>query len=317
MEKIRLGSQMLELCSFAKQELWLVAPFIKKVTLAQLLNQVNDGVFIKCVSRWRPEEIVVGATDIEVRLLLKQQLKSTLLLKDDLHAKYYRSDEWCLIGSANLTQSASGWSNAPHLELLFLVLAQESILQSLEQELIQGCITVNDSVDEQVKLSVEAVRNEISKFNPIKAMLPNGELSPINITTRLPKLLILEYPYFAYVGEKDKLTSASRESAQSDLAVLQVLSSFAERAFNAYVSSVLIQMPIIQQIDEIAKQPQRFGAVTQFLASLPCAITPDFDVKHTWQTLMRWLCYFSLIVVSCRSSTIQKYSIEWISRVRI
>ncbi|NNJ13476.1 hypothetical protein EKD04_024430 [Chloroflexales bacterium ZM16-3] len=37
---------------------------------------------------------------------------------------------------------------------------------------------------------------------------------------------------------------------------------------------------------------QRFGAVRDVLARLPCAATPGFDATLAWQTLMRWLFHF-------------------------
>lgn len=54
----------------------------------------------------------------------------------------------------------------------------------------------------------------------------------------------------------------------------------------------LLQKPIIQQIDNFVTTPKRFGAVRDFLASLPCANLPNFNPERAWQTLMRWLLYF-------------------------
>ena len=55
---------------------------------------------------------------------------------------------------------------------------------------------------------------------------------------------------------------------------------------------LLLQQPIVRQIDELLATPQRFGAVKQFLQTQPCAAQPDFDATRAWQTLLDWLFYF-------------------------
>lgn len=63
-------------------------------------------------------------------------------------------------------------------------------------------------------------------------------------------------------------------------------------AFNAYVGSLLLQMPIVQRVDKMVRTPQRFGSVVKLLGSIACASTPEFNSDYSWQTLMRWLRYF-------------------------
>ncbi len=55
---------------------------------------------------------------------------------------------------------------------------------------------------------------------------------------------------------------------------------------------LLLEKPIIQQIDNFVKTPQRFGAIRDFLESLLCMNLPNFNPERAWQTLMRWLLYF-------------------------
>ncbi|NNJ11752.1 hypothetical protein EKD04_015560 [Chloroflexales bacterium ZM16-3] len=56
--------------------------------------------------------------------------------------------------------------------------------------------------------------------------------------------------------------------------------------------ALLLQQPIVRHIDTFLIRPQRFGAVRDELARLPCAATPGFDATLAWQTLMRWLFHF-------------------------
>lgn len=113
-----LGTELSKLCTEADRELLLVAPFIKASVLERLLDKISSDVTLKCITRWFPEEIVTGVSDLEVWNLIQNRPNSSLWLRSDLHAKYYRADNHCLVGSANLTGKALGWSDCPNLELL-------------------------------------------------------------------------------------------------------------------------------------------------------------------------------------------------------
>jgi hypothetical protein len=103
------GTELSNLCAEANKEVLLVAPFIKVSVLEKLMNKIiSPDVSLRCVTRWFPEEIVAGVSDLEVWSLIHQRSNSSLWLRPDLHAKYYRADQQCLVGSANLTGKALG-----------------------------------------------------------------------------------------------------------------------------------------------------------------------------------------------------------------
>lgn len=297
MEKISPGWQLSQICSFAERELWLVAPFIKLAVISQLLDKVKSSVVVKCVTRWRPEEIAAGVSDLEVWSLLRDRPRSSLWLRNDLHAKYYRADHQCLVGSANLTQTALGWSTHPNLELLIPVSADNPILQLFEQGLNYKSIQVDDNLYEQMKSTVEKFRHshpDLAWTYPDQGLnLSTDEVSrPLDLGKWIPTLRTPDNLFLAYSGQKDRLTAASWESAQRDLMALDVPTYLTKATFNTYVGSLLLQMPIIQCLDELLRTPQRFGSVAKLLEDLPCADNPEFDANRAWQTLMRWLRYF-------------------------
>ena len=103
-----VGAVVLDLCRSAGRELTVVAPFIKESVVVQILENVEKNVTIRCVARWRPEEIKTGVSDLGVWRVLSQRHDGRLLLHQRIHAKYYRADHAYLIGSANLTNRALG-----------------------------------------------------------------------------------------------------------------------------------------------------------------------------------------------------------------
>lgn len=155
---ILLGTQLEKLCAEACNEVVLVAPFVKAFVLKELLAKISTDITVRCVTRWQPEEILRGVSDLEVWSLIKKRPRSSLLLRPDLHAKFYRADEKCLVGSANLTAKALGWSNLPNLELLVPLTASEPTLKTFEAELFRGCVQVNESLFDQMSATVQLLR---------------------------------------------------------------------------------------------------------------------------------------------------------------
>lgn len=285
-----VGTQIKKLCTSAEREILIVAPFIKAPVFKEVLTSIKPGVTIKCVTRWLIEEIVTGVSDLEVWTIIQSYPHAELWLRNNLHAKYYRSDNQCLIGSANLTGKALGWSNQPNLELLVQLPANHSYLPEFENELVKKCIQVDNQLYEQyLKLINQPDIQNLAINEPLlmansSAILTNENWIP---TLRNPEEL-----YLAYSGQEDKLTAIACETAFNDLKGLNIIRNLNQINFNIYIGIVLLQKPIIQQIDNFVTTPQRFGAVRDFLGSLPCANLPNFNSERAWQTLMRWLLYF-------------------------
>ena len=110
------GDLLGSMCNGAEQ-LLLVAPYVKADALSRILSNASPNVSLTCVTQWTLEDIAAGASDIRSWEIINE-LGGTFQLRPSLHAKYYRIDGTTLIGSANLTNSAMGWSPSPNLEIL-------------------------------------------------------------------------------------------------------------------------------------------------------------------------------------------------------
>lgn len=288
------GVQLEQLCASARQEVVLVAPFIKVGAIERLVSNIPSVVELKCVTRWRPEEIIAGVSDLEVWKLLRERTGSSLWLRPDLHAKFYRADEKCLVGSANLTFTALGWSSHPNFELLVSIAVGNPEVANFEESLLNGCVEVDDSIFEQVSSAVEALVDELQI--PPNLLESIEDQSPLESKTPtqawLPSLRNPEALYTAYLGYFDQLTTALRETALVDLGTLNPPKGLSRNAFEVYIGTQLLQMPVVRKVDCFVVSPQRFGAVRDLLGTLDCAEKPDFEPDRAWQTLMRWLLYF-------------------------
>jgi len=283
-----LGTKLQKLCNSAQREILIAAPFIKAHVLEEILASIKPEITIKCVTRWLIEEISIGVSDLEVWTIIQSCRYGSLWLRHDLHAKYYRADDQCLIGSANLTAKALGWSNQPNLELLVQLPASNSSLPQFEQELLENSIQVDTQIYQQYLGIINQINTSIDDIK----LTDDWPSDILKYENWIPSLRNPKELYLAYSGKEDQLTSIGRETAINDLRFLNILPNLNQNNFNAYVGILLLQKPIIQQVDNFVKTPQRFGAVRDFLASLPCAECPLFNSERAWQTLMRWLLYF-------------------------
>jgi hypothetical protein len=287
-----LGNRLEALCADAKQELILVAPFMKVNTLRRLLSRVSHHINVKCVTRWRPDEIAAGVSDLNVWTLLKERPNTSLWLRSDLHAKYYRADARCLIGSANLTDTALGWSPHPNLELLLPISQNQAEIVEFEPTLLRGCISVDEELFTFVKHAVEQIPSRSTFVPPLIIDNDAEERESIPPEQWLPSLRHPENLYTAYCGQWDRLTSTSTTAAIADLAAFELPLGLSKAEFEAYIGVLLLQKPIIRQVDEFVSTPQRFGAVRDLLNHLPCSMQEEFSSDESWQTLMRWMLFF-------------------------
>ena len=236
-----------------------------------------------------------GVSDIEVWNLIKAMPGAVLLLRSDLHAKYYRGDKECLVGSANVTNSALGWTPEPNLELLISTSFDEERINKFETALKSGCVPVDDQFYNYVLGIVHTFQEKNPKKKveiQVEIELPQKPPTSISNESWLPSLRNPNSLFIAYRGEVEKLTRAQKEAAMVDLAFLPLPVGLSQNEFKLAVGMQLLLKPIVNKVDTFLETPRRFGAVTEYLATLSCSRNPNFEPKASWQTLMRWLIHF-------------------------
>jgi len=166
------------------------------------------------------------------------------------------------------------------------LLISSPTIPSFEQDLFSECVLVDQNLYEQTLKTVQLLKDACPIVPPAIEILDNPDF------TWLPKLRNPEDLYIAYCGNETKLSTVSREAALTDLRSLPIPKRLDKQVFEVCVGTLLLQKPLIRQIDKFLENPQRFGAVAEFMRSFPCSHSEDFDADRSWQTLMRWLRYF-------------------------
>jgi len=292
---VEIGNRLIERLSRAQNRVILAAPFIKANVLQQLFASIPTDVELICITRWKLEEIVAGVSDLDVWNLIKERPNSHLSLISNLHAKYYRIDDSCFVGSANLTKAALGWSSSPNLEFLVEISTQNNEAKAFEVCLLENCIRVDQNLYEEIAQKLENIKDWLPPFLFLDEEYLASHESYQNIHNLpildkwIPSLRNPEDLYQVYAGQVDKLTTISREFALRDLEAFVIKKGLPRPIFEANIAIQLLEKPIIRSLDSYFEAPRRFGEVTNYLQSKFIEIE---DIDRVWQTIMRWLRYF-------------------------
>lgn len=287
------GDRIIKSVGRATSTVILVAPFIKHFALQRILEAAGRGVAISCYTRWRPEEIAAGVSDIEVWPLLRDR-HGSLRLRYDLHAKVYCADDECLVGSANLTSAGLGWANAPSLEVLVPTHIRHDALIAFFDHLKRGTTEVNDTLyaemrDVVTNLPVTVRNHLLSGYN--------DEGKTVSLASWLPRCRIPgnHNLYRTYVKQWQMVNRTTYEDALNDLTVLNIPEGIeSEFTFFKYVAAVLRQNPVVAFVAERAKDPILPSAGQQLITGqLGYGNGPNGEITgEEWTTLRTWISTF-------------------------
>ncbi|ADE13302.1 hypothetical protein Nhal_0082 [Nitrosococcus halophilus Nc 4] len=287
------GANLLELCQTAQYEVVLVAPFMKVRALEAVLGAIPENVTsIKCVTRWRPEEIVAGVSDLEVFNLVTQRSAAALFIQPLLHAKYFRADNSCLVGSANLTQSALGWAMPANLELLISLPSDTESLPEFERMLFSTSIRASQTFKNEVAKAAETMQGEGIKFVTEELGAEEEEIS-IPPQYWLPLCTRPDLLYSIYVNRNiDQIVGWTLESGRRDIRALCIPPGLSEKNFRRYVATLLQQSPLAQRVYEKAREPISPTKGQEFIKSNATDDYLLYSAEQHWETLRAWLLHF-------------------------
>ncbi|HAS92082.1 MAG TPA: hypothetical protein DCS12_07585 [Clostridiales bacterium] len=284
-----IGDSLLYLAQKTDKEMVLVAPFIKQNIIERIFAVLKPNISFTCVTRWRLDEICAGVSDINVYDIIKAR-GGRLLLMQNLHAKYYRGDNFVATGSGNLTAHALGWCNYPNLELMVFLPSEMGFIR-FEKHILDQSIFVTDEIFKEF--------NDLLKnFQQENKYILNNELRMISQADEqddanriwLPKSRYPDALYPVYNGNLGELSSHALKSAIRDLDYFNLPKGLAENEFRNHMTFMLLQEPLIQFIDELIIKEYRFGQMVAYIEGF--IHDPYCDVKSLWQILIRWLLYF-------------------------
>jgi hypothetical protein len=150
----------------------LIAPFITVPGIAPLLNTLHASADIVVYTRWLPAEIAAGVSDPAIFGLVDGR-GGEIFLEPRLHAKAYINDRAALIGSANLTGKALGFTSEANLEILERVQLPSAPIQALLRILATtGARATQDTADRLIAAAQTAPPVLQETASPPRPWLP-------------------------------------------------------------------------------------------------------------------------------------------------
>ena len=278
----RPGDALIGLCSGA-QHLIIAAPYIKADALAKVLANVSPTASLICVTRWNPHDLAAGVSDTECRTLVLER-GGSFRLHPSLHAKYYSMDNSVLIGSANLTFAAMGWSPHPNLEILCPP-RDDFDAETFQRLLLEGAREIDDVEfarwESIVKLNTE-VKSTVADAQP--------QLETWRPTTRDPRHLEL-----VYRGRENSIASFDEQrAAKRDIQALLIPPGLTDPQVRVWVSACLLAAPftntVIHLYDMEVSEASRLLAEKYGLGLI--------EARRDMETVQTWIAFLTPEVLS-------------------
>jgi len=274
----------------ARDKIVICAPFIKVHTLRSLLKKIPNEIDVEIYTRWKPHEILLGVSDLAVFDYVSSLNRGRVFISDRLHAKFYRSDSSTIIGSANVTNSALGWSKNPNIEFLVKVDSSCREVQVLESELARFQL-----VTPETRLHFENLVNELDdRYLPtIKDQVNKEEALKSRYVDWLPACTVPDILYAVYSDEFSgrRFSSGAIADALSDLDDLGVPPGLDKMEFEILIKDRL------RQIDSFKAFLDRASSVLVESDALKIikVLRPDYldeEAKFFWNIILEWIRVF-------------------------
>lgn len=274
-----LMQQIISGAKRAKCDVLLVAPFIKLNVVEMVLAALGRGVRLRVITRWRLDEVQAGVSDIEIYEPISMRGNSSLALANQLHAKYYRFDDFVLTGSANLTQTGLGvFGNAIE------ILEQRTAGRSVEFENLVRAASFD------VNQEIYRIFQDLVRQNNRKSDAQQHE------STWFPEFRNPHDLWSAYSSQS--YPKINVEAARRDLQALGVPDELDQLAFQQRIKIGLLNQSIVAGMIAFLETPRRFGEFRQWVA----ATRGRSDATSEAQTLLRWVSTFLPELVSFEAS---------------
>ena len=271
----RLGDMLSSICSGA-QHLTIAAPYIKADALTKVLADVSPAASLICITRWNLHDFAAGVSDTECRTIVTER-GGSFRLHPSLHAKYYRINDVILVGSANLTSSAMGWSSHPNLEILCHP-RDDFDADTFQQFLFEGAREIGDKEfahwESIAKIGVQETRKttggqpRLDTWRPATRAFRNLELS--------------------YHGREDAIASLDEQrAAQRDIKSLLIPSGLTEEQIRIWASACLLAAPFTNAVI-------RLHGMEESNASRSLAETYNLGIteaRRDMETVHNWLAF--------------------------
>ena len=205
---------------------------------------------------------------------------------DDLHAKLYMADDLCLVGSANLTATALGWSRRSNVELLISADSTNSDIARLLERLKES-----KPATEKVRLEIQERAATLTTTTLDEGLEVKGD-ADVRRQPWLPRCAAPDRLFEIYQNSATTaVVEGTREDGLDDLQDLLIRNGLGQQEFNNAVRETLLLMPafarIIREVPQVITDAKGVSFVED--------ARPDLsgnDASVQWRIIRDWIQAF-------------------------
>ncbi|MDE0448371.1 MAG: phospholipase D-like domain-containing protein [Spirochaetaceae bacterium] len=284
-----LGADLLKFLAGARREVLIAAPFIRLSPFQRLIDAVHPDICVRVVTRWRPTEVIAGVSDIDV-LLATRSRNIPLLLQNDLHAKLYLADDACLVGSANITDTALGWRQPANLELLVRTERRDPAVTAFLERLFDHAVEATDAHRDRLQDLVLSADKD-PQF--LSALLGDSDDSVLLPTSWVPAIKNPEEMYLLYSGAENLVLRTAIAAMRAELGRFSVPVGLNESDFRSWVACILSHSRIVELTTKRIQQGEDINENMFREMLVQIGADPDkYALQEVMTALQRWLEYF-------------------------
>ena len=282
-EKIRL------LIEQAEYEIVLFSPYISCKALKKLLIPFRKNLNISIITSWKPADILMGSSDIEVFLFCKDN-NIPLLINNNIHLKVIATDKMqrAYIGSANITGSGLGIGNNYNIETGII----NENLHLDDKIYLDNIIQDSNQVDDEYYIKI---KNELKKID--KPKIPQKiDVKFSNkknfLLSSLPMSENVGEVYNVYCSEKvSKIPEENVRSAHHDIKLYNIPNNLNKDEFMKILKNNFLNHPFIKAYTKFIDKEKYFGEISSWLHNQVTNVpTPRrYDIKKTQKRVNNFL----------------------------
>ena len=143
----------------ASNELIICSAFVKTQAIQHLLRDVPEDVAVTIVARWAKQDLVFGASDLEVYEWCESK-GYRFGINSKLHAKLYSIDQSVIfLGSANLTHRGLSISGAGNVEIGTCIDPTQTDMEKFRSFINDEIVWLDDDLYQILAFEMDATQN--------------------------------------------------------------------------------------------------------------------------------------------------------------
>jgi len=271
----------------------LFVPYIKKAVLAELLDGITVCKDNAIVTAWRPQDIVLGVTDIDTYPLCKEK-GITLLINNRIHLKSYIINDFkcSIVTSSNISNRGLAIKPNYNYELGALITELNIDDKIYFDMIIEESKEITQSYFNQVKEQVSSM--ELRKKMPEEFNIEKDTNDRDFLITALPMSENVDKLIDIYLGNR-KYDEADLRSGMHDLRLYKIPPNCGKNDFVKLLKTNFFDHPFIIKLLEYNDIGKNFGNLTRWLHNCCVTVpTPNrSDFKSALQRIFQFVVYLS------------------------